>query len=135
MLAFYRPKSKPVFGIHDPVGLRYLFQLRLGLSHLRSHKIRHGFTDISSDLCFCQQAAEDSYQFLLKCSFYNTQRATLINDINPVLLRNNLNYPVNFPSNELNLLLYGHPSISLTDNTSILLSTINYIKYPGRFSN
>ena len=23
---FFRPKSKSVFGIHDPVGLRYLFQ-------------------------------------------------------------------------------------------------------------
>ena len=78
MLALYRPMGKPVFGIHDPVGLRYLFQLRLGLSHLRSHKIRHGFTDISSDLCVCKQAAEDSYHFLLKFSLYNTQRATLI---------------------------------------------------------
>ena len=54
LLAFYRPIEKPVFGIHDPVGLRYLFQLRVGLSHLHSHKIRHNFTDIRSDLCVCK---------------------------------------------------------------------------------
>ena len=38
LLSFFRPKSKPNFGLHDPEGLRYLSQLRLGLSHLRSHK-------------------------------------------------------------------------------------------------
>ena len=40
---FFRPKSKSIFGIHDPVGLRYLFQLRVRLSPLRSHKRSHNF--------------------------------------------------------------------------------------------
>ena len=133
MLACFRPVGKPVFGIHDPVGLRYLFKLRMGLSHLRSHKKRHGFTDTSSDLCVCKEGAEDSYHFLLKCSSYDTKRATLINGVNAVLLTNNLNYP-DFPLNELNLLLYGHPSISRTDNKLILMSTIKFIKDSGRFS-
>ena len=35
---FFRPKSKNIFGVHDPLGLRYLFQLRVGLSPLGSHK-------------------------------------------------------------------------------------------------
>ena len=26
---FFRPETKSTFGIHDPVGLRYLFQLRV----------------------------------------------------------------------------------------------------------
>ena len=34
---FWCPKSKSIFGIHDPVGLRYLFQLRVSLNPLRSH--------------------------------------------------------------------------------------------------
>ena len=29
---FFRPKTKSIFGIHNPVGLRYLVQLRVGLS-------------------------------------------------------------------------------------------------------
>ena len=45
------PEGKPVFDIHDPLGLRYLFQLRLGLSTLRSLKKRYGFTDTPSDIC------------------------------------------------------------------------------------
>ena len=47
---FFRPKSNSIFGIHDPVGLRYLFQLRVYLSPLRSHKFRHNFTDTPSEM-------------------------------------------------------------------------------------
>ena len=36
MHTFFRPTGKSAFGIHDPVGLRYLFQLRLGLSNLHT---------------------------------------------------------------------------------------------------
>ena len=42
---FFRPKNNNIFGIRDPSGLRYLFQLRLSLSSLRSHKFRHNFAD------------------------------------------------------------------------------------------
>ena len=43
MLSLIRPKKKSIFGIHDHLGLRYLFQLRVGLSSLRYHKNRHNF--------------------------------------------------------------------------------------------
>ena len=33
-----RPPSKPIYSVHDPIGLKYVFQLRVGLSPLRSHK-------------------------------------------------------------------------------------------------
>ena len=39
LLSLIRPKIKSTFGIHDALGLRYLFQLRVNLSPLRSHKI------------------------------------------------------------------------------------------------
>ena len=45
MINCHRPKGKAVFGNHDPMYLRYLFQLRLGLSYLRSHKHRYGVAD------------------------------------------------------------------------------------------
>ena len=32
------PEEKSVFKIHDPAGLRYLFQLRVGLNPLKGHK-------------------------------------------------------------------------------------------------
>ena len=33
-----RLPSKPIYSVHDPIGVKYVFQLRVGLSVLRSHK-------------------------------------------------------------------------------------------------
>ena len=33
LLSIIRPPAKPVFGIHDPLGLSYLSQIRVGLSN------------------------------------------------------------------------------------------------------
>ena len=68
---------KSIFGIHDPVGLRYLFQLRVGLSPLRSHKWRHNFSDTPSEICPCNQEIEDTCHFLFSFPYFATQRATL----------------------------------------------------------
>ena len=38
LIALFRPKRKRTFDIYDPIGLSYIFQLRVGLSPLRSHK-------------------------------------------------------------------------------------------------
>ena len=43
-MGFHHPEGKPVFDIHAP-GLRYLFQLRLCVSHLRSHKYSYNVGD------------------------------------------------------------------------------------------
>ena len=56
---FFRPKSKSIFGIHDPVGLRDLFQLRVSLSLLRSHKRSRNFIDTPSGICQCSHGIED----------------------------------------------------------------------------
>ena len=53
-----RPNAKAVFCIHDPIGLRYLFFLRVNLT--------------PSEFCGCECAIEDISQFLL----YTEQRRT-----------------------------------------------------------
>ena len=50
ILSRIRPIQKNIFGIHDPLGLRYLFQLRVGLSPLRHHKKLHNFADTPSEI-------------------------------------------------------------------------------------
>ena len=76
ILSLIRPKKKNV-GIHDPLGLRYLLQLRVGLSFLRYHKKCHNFIDTPSDKCLCNHGLEDTNQFLFSCPFFAAQRATL----------------------------------------------------------
>ena len=130
MLSLIRPKKHSTYGIHDPVGLRYLFQLRVSLSPLRSHKMHHNFADIRSDICPCEEGVKDTRHFLLFCPYYTTQRATLISSVNEILSRNNL---PNF-ENQMQLLLYGHDSINYVDNRKILAATLTFIKDTRRFS-
>ena len=122
VLSFFRPKNKSIFGVHDPLGLRYLFQLRVSLSPSRSHKGRHNFVDTPSDICHCDQGVENTYHFLFICPTYVTQRATLVTGINEIL-KNNLNHL----ENQSQLYLYGHDSISYADNSNIRISTLKYI--------
>ena len=119
---FFRPMNNNVFSIHDPVGLRYLFQLRLSLSPLRSHKFRHNFTDTPSEMCRCNQGIEDTNHFFFSCPNYVTPRATLTSSVINILQKSNLNYL----GNQSQLYLYGHPSINSTDNRKLLLSTLRF---------
>ena len=122
--------TKSIFGIHEPVGLRYLFQLRVSLSPLRSHKWRHNFIDTPSEICRCNQGNEDTNHFFCLCPFYAIQRATLADSVRIVLQNNKINYL----GCQSQLYLYGHQSINSTGNRKILLSTIKYIKETLRFS-
>ena len=85
LLSFFRPESKSIFGLHDPEGLRYLFQLRVGLSFLRYHKKQHGFLDTPSNIFLCKQGIEATSHFILSCPFYATHRVTLVSDVNDIL--------------------------------------------------
>ena len=64
---FIRPIPKSIFGIHNPKGLKCLFQLRVGLSPLRYDKKRHNFADTSSEICECGAGPEDASHYLFFC--------------------------------------------------------------------
>ena len=84
ILSLIRPEKKSIFNIHDPLGLRYLFNLRVGLSPLRSHKNRHDFADTPLDTCLCNHGLEDINHFLFLCPLYATKRATLISIVTAI---------------------------------------------------
>ena len=119
-----RPEAKGVFKIHDPAGLRYLFQLRVGLSPLKGHKWCHNFIDNPSGVCHCNQGIEDTSHFLLSCPTYVIQRVTLVSSVNKILLKANKNHS----ESQLQLYLYGDQSINNSDNKNIILSTIKFMK-------
>ena len=58
----------------------------------------------------------------------------MISRVNEILEKNNLNYPTNFPVNELNMYLYGIRTICPADNSLILKATIEFIVSTNRFS-
>ena len=130
ILSLIRLKKKDIFGIHDPLGLRYLLQLRVGLSLVRYHKKCHNFIDTPSAICLCNNGIEDINHFLFLCPFFAIHRATLARNVIQILQKYNLNHL----GNQSHLYLYGHPIINLADNRLIILSTIKYIKESRRFS-
>ena len=42
----YRPAKKSLFDIYEPNRIKWIFQLRVGLSPLKSHKMNHKFLEI-----------------------------------------------------------------------------------------
>ena len=130
ILSLIRPDSRSFFKIFDPVGLRHLFQLRVSLSPLRGHKWCHNFIDTPSGICHCNQGIEDTSHFLFTCPSYVTQRAALVSSVNEILHKVRLNHL----ENQSKLYLYGDSSINNSDNKTILLSTMKYIKETQRFS-
>ena len=129
VISLIRPVIKTIFNIHDPVGLRYLFHLRVGLSPLRSHKNLHNFIDTPSGNCICNHGIEDTNHFLLLCPLFITQRASLMANVTAILLKYNFDNLLN----KSHLLLYGHRTIVFSDNRKIILSTIKFIKETNCF--
>ena len=129
----FRPIPKGIFNIHDPIGIKYIFQLRMKLSPLRSHKKRYNFADTPTDICECNQGIEDTRHFLFECLPFAIHRVTLAINITEILIRNNINDNRDLANNP-DLYLYGHPSLKISDNKSILLATIRYIRSTQRFS-
>ena len=132
ILKIIRPDKKRTYNIHDPNRLKWIFQLRVGLSPLKYHKKRHNFSDTPNDFCFCSNTPETTDHFLLSCPLYVNPRATLINIVDTILASNNIVTPID--DNLTKLLLYGNPSLSDNDNKTILSATLDFITSSDRFS-
>ena len=46
-----RPLVRSIFGIHEPIGVSYLSQIRVGLNKVNLHKFKHNFKDTINPLC------------------------------------------------------------------------------------
>ena len=132
MLSFAHPK-KSVFGIRHILGIHKLFQLRLGLSELKYHKKKHNFLDTPSDMCACDQGAEDLVHFFCKCPLLDVERAVLVDTVSKILSNQGV-LIANITMRELvKIYLYGDFKCSASDNRLIILATIDFINKSNRF--
>ena len=132
LLKLYRLPKKSLFNIYDD-GTEWIFQLRVGLSPLRSHKRAHNFDDTPNDFCNCSpNIAETSCHFFFNCSNFVNPRKVLFATVNPILLK----YRTRFLEDNslLRLLLYGNDKSNLEDNQCILEATIKFIRNSARFA-
>ena len=132
ILSIIRPPAKSVCEIHDPKGLSYLTQLRVGLSKLNFHKFKQTFRDTINPMCPTSDGIKDTEHFLLLCPSFDVQRQDLLAGIvellRPFVLITDL-------SNDAltQLLLYGNQELSYDLNKNILKLTLRLIHETGRF--
>ena len=123
------PEEKSIFNTYSQ-DLRYLYQLRVGLSPLRAHKHRHNFLDTPSDICTCNSGVETTVHYLLYCPLFVTHREELMEIVQPIL-----NSTPNVDDLVMShILLYGKKALNPTQNREILNATLDYIRNTGRFS-
>ena len=92
ILDFIRPVPTPMLKISRLSGFVFLTRLRVGFSHLREHKFRHGFLDIVDPICSCgTNVVENTEQH---CSNFANQRTVLFDD----LLNIGINYGSSYAS-------------------------------------
>ena len=131
LLSKIRSPAKSVFGIHDPKGLSYITQLRVGLSALNFHKFKHNFRDTINPMCPTTDGVEDTEHFLLHCPSFDKERRDLLAGVFSILRP----YGYIDSSNKFltELLLYGDKGLSNDVNRDILQLTLQYIHKTGRF--
>ena len=125
-----RPTAKPTYNIHNPIGLKFLTRVRLGLIHHNERKFKHNFQDCANSLCSCSLEIESFSHFFLHCHYFTNIRATLLDDLKSV----DANIP-SFSDNELmDLVLYGSLKFNSNQNNKILSSSISFIIKSEGFS-
>ena len=120
---FIRPSWSSVFKCHNLRGVQLLTRLTLGLSHLREHKLKHGFEDKLNPIFSCGNDIQTSAHFLLHCSHYSNERSTFLDTIR------NINRNI-VDKNDLQItetLLYRDNSLDNKSNTLILNATIEFL--------
>ena len=129
ILSFIRPLPNKVSYSHNSQGLKLWTRLRLGLSHLRYHKLKHNFLDTINPLCSCSsdiQTTLHSFLYCTNCMECRNTPLSKISEINSDLVkRNHLTL--------IETLLFGDNSFSQCDNSRILDATIAFIVTSKRF--
>ena len=107
LIKIFQPIPNPIFCIFDPLGLKLITRLWLGLSHLNEHRFNHNFNNCINPLCTCSLDIVSTVHFCLYCYYYNSVIKSLLNDLNSVE-RTLLNLPYLF---FVNVFLYGGSSL------------------------
>ena len=129
LLNFIWPCANSIFDIYNPLGIKLLTRLFLGLSHLHEHKFRHWFQDTLNPLCKCSKDIESTMHFFIHCTNFLIPRQTLfqkIRNIDVIILSQS-------ETQRTQTLLYGNQNYHSSINKLIIISTIEYLISTERF--
>ena len=123
ILQFIQPTPNKTYW--NPIGIKLITRLRLGLSHLRDHKFKHNFLDWLNPICCCGKHIETTVHYFLHCPIFSDERSIFFNIDENVLS--------GIDSRIYEMLLFGISSFNDTKNTSILNTITDYILPTKRF--
>ena len=126
LLKLIRPLPKPVYSIHDPIGLTILTQLRVGLSKLNSHKFRHNVRETINPMHPSNDGIEDMEHYLLLCCSYVGLRCDLLASVAGILHLYSLSSP-SFNQELVKVILYGDERLPHDLNKTLLEATLKFI--------
>ena len=129
LLKSIRPVPNSLFDANDPHGVKLLTRVRVGFSHLKDQKFRHGFNDTIDPLRPCNMETETVPHFLLRCLHYTNLRFDLMNE----LLKIDPNFLYSKDDLLTKILLYGDNNHSHEINSKIIKLTISFVIKSGRF--
>ena len=130
ILPFIWPSPNRTFNCNNHRGIKLLSRLRLGLSHLRKHKLKYSFQDSFNPFCIHRKGeVESSSYYLLHCSNYSEERLALLHTTKNI----DISILQQSDSNFAGVFLFGDTSFDNNKKTFILHTTIDYIISTGRF--
>ena len=127
----WKTTQNSIYNIHDPLGIKYLTRLRLGLSHLNEHKFRQNFQDCLNSLCSCSLEIETTNHFFLHFHYHNDIRKILLDTVKKITKKCLSDF-----SDEalVNLPPYGNSIYSIEENKEVIKAFINVILSSQRFA-
>ena len=84
IVKFIPLSSNSFYNCHNPIGIKKITRIRLGLSHLREHKFKHSFQDSINRICNCGNDLESAIHFFLHCPLYSNECCTLVNSLSKI---------------------------------------------------
>ena len=125
---FIEPTANSISGCQNPIWVRLLTRLRLGLDQHREDKFKHSFQDTLYPLCSSRKEVA-TFHFLLLCHNYSKEILILLSKIRNI----NSNILENTNSQITQFFLYGDENFTGSTNFIILNSTIEYMLGSKRF--
>ena len=129
LLNVIRPSGSTVWNCHNAQGVKVLTRLRLGLSHLCEHKLKHSFQDSLNRICSCGNNIETSAHYLLHCLKFSNERSTFLNIIGSI----HRNILTRSDPQITETLLYGDSNSNNITNILILNAMIDVLIATKRF--
>ena len=123
ILQLIRPSLSSTYNYFNNKGIKHITRLRLGLSHFRDHKFKHGFLDSLNPICSCGLDVETTCHYLLHCPNFTNERSILLNIVSTI----NESSSTSSDPSAVKLLLNGDESLDLETNTLILNATVDFI--------